>query len=192
MCVSVHTRGGTPILSIEGGSPIPGQDIPPIPGQDGGGTPSQLRTRIPLSQVRMGGTPSQVRMGGYPIPEQDRGYPHPRSGWGIHPSEVRMEYSPPPVSRMGYQPIQVPGQDRGVPPTETAEHVLAMRWAACPLCSRRGTFLFILVYAVKFFFFFFCILNVTVAISKFQLILLQIDNIGDLVRFYRKLGAKLH
>ena len=93
--------------------------------------------------------------GGYSItgvPQQGLGYPLARSGWGIPRTGV-----PPPQVRTGVPPGQdwgtpcSPCQDWGNPPARTgvptprdrtAEQVLAMRRAVCPLHSHGRTFLF--------------------------------------------------
>ena len=92
-----------------------------------GGTPILPKRRVPTSFL-MEGTPSQVRIG----PDVRWGTPF-GTGWG-------------------YPSIQVRSQVRteGVPPTGTAQHVLAMWRAVCLLRSRRRTFLFLVFLPVSY------------------------------------------
>ena len=72
----------------------------------------------------MGGTPFLSDGVGTPIPGQERGVP---------PSQIR-------IGGGGYRPGQVRDQDGGVPPTGTAQHVLATCRVVRLLRSRRRTF----------------------------------------------------
>ena len=88
-----------------------------------------------LSISRGGGYPHPADHEGYPLPSQ-WGYPFP-SWWreGVpHPS-----WWGTPISGQDGGMYPHPRSGRGVPPTGTAQHVLATRWAVCLLRSRRRT-----------------------------------------------------
>ena len=90
----------------------------------------------------LGVPPSQVRLGVTSIVGQDRVYLHPRSGQGGTPILGQDWWYPYPRSRQGGTPPQIRSQGRaGVPPTGTAQYVLATRRAVCLLRSHRRTFL---------------------------------------------------
>ena len=137
VCLLTFGGGATPSLQLGRMEGTPSFLMgTPFPGLDGGVLHPRSGQGVPQPR----GTPCQ--QDGVPPPDLGKGYPLqtweggtlPVQTWEGVPSLSRPGKGVPP-SRSG--PRTGGGQDRGVPPTGTAQHVLATQRVVCLLRSRR-------------------------------------------------------